>query len=151
MCKHGICFPPAVPASTESSTVFQTALFERWVFSGAFFFFLFSNPPNKCAMKRFRHSMVSWGKGRDVAEGAEGWEWRLELKTVRLVRTFGLGSTAAGWACRRSRLAEIKRCSETGAHPGKSSALLGTSGLSAVMAVGVGGNAIFCCTGPKWP
>lgn len=130
---------------------FSKQHFLKGGFSQEHFFFHFSNPPNKCAMKRFRHSMVSWGKGHDVAEGAEGWEWRLELKTVRLVRTFGLGSTAAGWACRKSRLAEIKRCSETGAHPGKSSALLSTSGLSAVMAVGVGGDAILCCTGPKWP
>lgn len=41
MCKHGICFPPAVAESTESSTIFKTALFERWVFSGAFFFSFF--------------------------------------------------------------------------------------------------------------
>lgn len=36
------------------------------------------------------------GKGNDVVKGAEGRGRQLELKTVRPVRTFGQGSTAAG-------------------------------------------------------
>lgn len=42
---------------------FSKQHFLKGGFSQEHFFFLFSNPPNKCAMKRFRHSMVSWGKG----------------------------------------------------------------------------------------